>query len=242
MRYLGGKVRIAQWVREVVAAHRGNCNLYLEPFVGGGGSFAKVAPDFPLRACGDAHLDLILMWQALADGWTPPESVTPEDYERLRNAPPSAFRGLVGFGASFGGNWFGSYVGKSWDKYNNRYTFDYYETARRAVMRDAAAFAGAVIEHGPYAQWRPGPGTLVYCDPPYAGTTGYTTGAFDHNAFWSTTAQWVDNGAVVLVSEESAPSGWVVAAERGRAALLNMKRAEGASAPNRTERIYRRAK
>lgn len=58
----------------------------------------------------DAHEDLILMWQALMRGETEPfADVTEAEYSALKTAPPSARRGFVGFGASFGGGWFNGY-------------------------------------------------------------------------------------------------------------------------------------
>lgn len=48
--------------------------------------------------------------------------------------------------------------------------------------------------------------TVVYCDPPYAGTTGYKgTDPFDHVEFWNTCRVWADAGAAVFVSEYSCP-------------------------------------
>jgi DNA adenine methylase len=49
---------------------------------------------------------------------------------------------------------------------------------------------------------------VIYCDPPYAGTTGYRGGgvsAFDHARFWYLCRRWVDCGARVFVSEYRVP-------------------------------------
>ena len=49
------------------------------------------------------------------------------------------------------------------------------------------------------------PNSIVYCDPPYEGTTKYAND-FDHNLFWN----WVRNiskqGHTVFVSEYNAPA------------------------------------
>ena len=45
---------------------------------------------------------------------------------------------------------------------------------------------------------------LIYCDPPYQGTTGYKTGTFDHDKFF----EWCREQAkknIVFVSEYKAP-------------------------------------
>jgi hypothetical protein len=50
------------------------------------------------------------MWQALMRGETEPfADVTEAEYATLKTAAPSARRGFVGFGASFGGGWFNGY-------------------------------------------------------------------------------------------------------------------------------------
>ena len=49
---------------------------------------------------------------------------------------------------------------------------------------------------------------LVYADPPYQGTTGYKTGAFDHDKFF----KWCREQAkrnIVFVSEYNAPDDFV---------------------------------
>lgn len=53
-------------------------------------------------------------------------------------------------------------------------------------------------------------GDVVYCDPPYRGTTGYKTGTFDHDAFDTWAEEQVTKGAQVFVSEFNAPPHWEV--------------------------------
>lgn len=55
-----------------------------------------------------------------------------------------------------------------------------------------------------YRRFKPR-GGVVYCDPPYAATTGYDgTGGFDHAEFWQRMREWSKN-SVVLISEQQAP-------------------------------------
>ena len=49
------------------------------------------------------------------------------------------------------------------------------------------------------------PNSLVYCDPPYAGKSGYSTGAFDSAKFWEWAQDMAANGHSVVVSEYSCP-------------------------------------
>lgn len=203
MQYMGGKARQAKPIGEILSVYRATCREYVEPFIGGGAVFERAARTFRRPAGYDVHPDLVLMWQAALDGWTPPAAVTREEYAELRNAEPSALRGFVGFGCSFGGKWFGGYA-------SNARGDDFCGAARRGLLRKADALrqSGATVGRQSYDVLDPAPGALVYCDPPYAGTTGYDgVDTFDHAAFWARVHEWADAGATVLVSEYEAPEG-----------------------------------
>jgi len=53
-------------------------------------------------------------------------------------------------------------------------------------------------------------GTVIYCDPPYGGTTGYKTGRFDAAKAWELYRAWSERGAHVYVSEYSGPESFLV--------------------------------
>lgn len=224
MRYVGGKTKIAKWVVEHVSPLQNSHLTYLEPFVGSGAIFIRLAPRFDTSIAADVHPDLILMWQAVADGWNPPEQVTKDEYIALRNAEPSALRGFVGFGASFGGKWFGGYVQDSdaltRARWNNG---PFVAAARTSVLKARDAFRKAKIIHLDYRAHRPDSHTLIYCDPPYAGTLGYGgTSKFDSAEFWGIAQGWSELGATVVVSESNAPPGWRMLAARERKAALRV--------------------
>lgn len=214
MRYLGGKTQISQWVAKNVLAVAHGRTHYVEPFVGSGATFARIAPHFPRATALDAHPDLILMWRALAAGWNPPEYVSRAEYERLKREAPSALRGLVGFGSSWNGIWFSQYV----DVAKNCASGPFMRAARGSVMRLAPAFRRAEIRCADYRELVAGPGMLIYCDPPYAGTAGYDgcIVGFDSGSFWEKADEWTSAGALVIVSEERAPTGWDIFTERER--------------------------
>ena len=213
MKYPGSKARFTKQLLAVVASARGDRTAYLEPFVGGGNSFAAVAPLFARSGCGDGQEDIALLWQAVAGGWLPPENVSEDEYAALRHAEPSALRGFVGVGCSFAGKWFGGYArGNA----NNGGPRNYAAESRRALLRQQPAFAAAaVIRHCGFQDWNVSADMVVYCDPPYAGTLKYRTDV-DHALFWRTAEQWAHQGAAVLVSEQTAPAGWAPVAALGR--------------------------
>jgi site-specific DNA-adenine methylase len=62
------------------------------------------------------------------------------------------------------------------------------------------------------------PNSVIYCDPPYAGTAKYKEGNFNHEAFW----QWCrEQRNPVFVSEYNAPDDFEVVAEFKHRSILS---------------------
>lgn len=203
MRYLGGKTRLAKPIVNAILADTDIRENWIEPFVGGGSVLEQAVKKFQNCTAGDASEDLILCWSSLSNGWKPPRSISEETYEYLKHDEPSALRGYVGYACSFGGKWFGGYPR---DRTGKR---DMIDEAYRATMRKASAFVDVEWHSGDYESIRIPGKSVVYCDPPYANTTGYSSvGEFDHKRFWSVMDKWVDLGHTVYVSELDAPDHW----------------------------------
>jgi DNA adenine methylase len=201
MQYMGGKERIATPLAAALLRSARGRELLVEPFVGGGSTAARLAPSFRAAMLTDAHEDLVLCWQAALCGWEPPAEVPEDLYRELKEAPPSPLRGFAGFGCSFGGKWLGTYARGA----------DYAGAARRSLLRKVAALRRCPtmdLFRADYRSLAPGLGAVVYCDPPYRGTEGYSTGVFDSDEFWGIAAAWARAGAEVFVSEYEAPPGW----------------------------------
>ncbi len=78
-------------------------------------------------------------------------------------------------------------------------------------------------------------GALVYCDPPYKGTTGYgAVGEFDSNEFWSVMRQWSRHNKV-YISEYQAPFDFTCVLEIPT--KLDIRNAAGEKEP-RLERLF----
>jgi DNA adenine methylase len=110
MHYFGGKYRIADKIADFINPLFKPNQYYVEPFVGGASILTKITN--PLRIASDANETLITMWKALANGWTPPNFVSENEYAEIKekndkNDPLTAF---VGFGCSYSGKWFGGYA------------------------------------------------------------------------------------------------------------------------------------
>lgn len=200
MRYQGGKSRIAARLAAVI---RQRCteDIIYEPFCGGGAmTLALAKAGFRVNAS-DNHPDLILMWQALKAGETEPfQDVTEEEFKSLKYASPSARRGFVRFGASFGGDFNAGF---------GRYHRGEGDPQRQFVWQDSQRNLAKFVEVLPQITWscqdyRDTPQEAVgYFDPPYAGVYAYQGRSFDHDLFWS----WIQaRDGASFTSELTAPS------------------------------------
>lgn len=200
MQYMGGKAMIAKRVIQAILDDGAPTDRWFEPFVGGANVMEHAAPVFGKCFGADAHKDAAMMWAAGSNGWRPCE-VTRELYKELRHADSSPLRGFVGFGASFGGKWFGGF-GSSLSR------GELWKSSARTFNRQAKVFEShsVAFRHLSFGDYTPPAGTTVYCDPPYAGTTGYATGDFDHEHFYTTLRAWAGYGCHVYVSEYTTPN------------------------------------
>lgn len=208
MLYLGGKGRIGGQIAETILANTNRRSVLLEPFLGGGNSFEHLAPHFANTMAGDLHEDLMLMWQAAREGWIPPDVVSEEEYLRLRNEAPSALRGFVGFGCSFGGKWWGGYARNAKIRKAGHRPRNYAGESSRAVIRTSRMMQTTTLRRAAFDEWDVPTDAVVYADPPYDRTTGYRV-SFDRERFWSVMKSWSLSGARVFVSEYAAPTGWI---------------------------------
>lgn len=208
MQYQGGKARIGKQLAQIMApALKAGTGYYAEPFVGAAGVARHVAPHAVAMTLGDASEDLVLMWQALAAGWCPPFDVSEDEYRALKDAPPSALRAFAGYGCSFGAKWFGGYA-RDVRKKEPFATAQARELPKR--ITDIQKCPRVSFHNRGYEDTEIHLGQLVYCDPPYADTLGYSrVGAFDNSRFWEVMERWDEQHAFVFVSEFTAPDGWV---------------------------------
>ena len=197
MQYMGGKSRISKQIAEILNSSIDKNKPFVSLFCGSCAIESKVQAD--IKILNDKHPYLIAMWQALQNGWTPPDVVTKEEYYRVKaNMDENpALTGFVGFGCSFGGKWWGGYAK---DKRGD----DYCGQAKRGLLKDLSGVVNATFTCLDYRDVEIPDDAVVYCDPPYANTTGYTVGQFDTDEFWEYMRQ-LSKRCNVYISEESAP-------------------------------------
>ncbi len=210
MKYVGSKARLSKYIVPILQRelYKGGYSAYVEPFVGG----ANIIQDIDhFRKIGiDNSLPLIQLLRHVADGGNLPESVSKDLYDLVRKAESKGtitlLTGICGYLASYNGKYFGGYAGTVHTKAGT--VRNYYDEARRNLLKQAEKLKGVEFICDDYRNmemYTPLVGKLlIYADPPYKGTTGYSTD-FDTAEFWQTVREWSDSGHTVIVSELEAP-------------------------------------
>lgn len=208
MQYLGSKSKIAKKILPIILKGATAQTTFIDMFCGGANLVDKI--DIPLKKkiAVDNDAYLISMWSQLQNGWQPPDNITKEQYINIRNLNknPTNFGTIgtinpattcfVGYLCSFGGKWWGGYAANS--KGDN-----YAARAKRVLLKQIENLKDVEFKLSDYWNVEIPENSIVYCDPPYEGTTEYKT-KFDHNKFWD----WVRETSKkhpVYISEYNAP-------------------------------------
>ena len=195
MWYMGGKSKNGKKIAEYLESQRDKNSIYFEPFCGSC-AVGKHLKD--KRIFSDFNPYLISLWNAVVhDNWVPPDFVDEETYQarKLLIGKPEEI-GFCGV-TSFGGKWFRGYPR---NKEGSSY---YFLGSKKSLLKDRLLLLKAEFKHSSYHLLEIPDGSLVYCDPPYRGTTDYFC-AFNHFFFW----KWVrklSQRCIVYISEKTAP-------------------------------------
>lgn len=210
MRYLGNKTRISKDLLPILTEHLNGKNWYIEPFVGACGMMQAV--NYNKRLGIDFNPYIIALMDSLKYIEIIPEKCLFAGYEinehlyneikNNKNKYTESIVGLVGFGTSFGGKFFNGYArGGLTSKGEQR---NHAQETLRNLIKLKPLVEDVIFFNGSYEELYIDSGHVIYCDPPYEGTTKYSN-EFDHQKFWN----WVrvkskDN--YVYVSEYNAPA------------------------------------
>lgn len=203
---MGSKARFTKEILPIILKDRKPEQWYVEPFAGGMNAICEVSGN---RIANDIHYYLIEMWKELCNGWIP-KKITKEEYSEIRTNQskyPAYFVGWVGFNCSYSGKWFGGFADDYPESRRNKKGIlpNYQMEAINNIPKQVEKLKGVIFQNKPYYELELPSNSIVYCDPPYEGTTKYAND-FDHNLFWN----WVRNiskqGHIVFVSEYNAPA------------------------------------
>lgn len=200
MKYMGSKNRIAKYILPIMLAERKPEQWWVEPFVGGANMIDKVTGN---RLGNDSNRYLIALLKELQTQipFSPPH-IGESEYKNIqknKNQYPDWLVGYVGFNLSFAAKFFGGY-GR--DKAGVR---NYENEAQQNLRAQQNLLAGIDFYCMDYRSFSIPERSIIYCDPPYKGTTPYKD-KFDHEFFYKWCDEKAHDGHTIFLSEYSAPS------------------------------------
>ena len=200
MKYMGSKNRIAKHILPIILKDRKENQYYVEPFVGGANMIDKVGG---LRIGGEFNKYIANMWIELEKGLIPKNNYTKQEYDFIKNNKDSCLyeKGYVGICCSYSGKWFGGFAGKVATKQGIR---DYQDEAHRNLLNQVKNIKKVQFKHSSYDELEIPSNSIIYCDPPYDGTTQYKD-SFDSSKFWQWCREKANQGHQVFISEYNAP-------------------------------------
>ena len=199
MKYMGSKNRIAKEILPIMLEKREN-RTWVEPFVGGGNMIDKVQGK---RIGADINPYLIEALIAIRDCVIDlpknNKEFTEENYKELRKNDNYKYKGYAGFAFSYSGKWLGGWCR---DELNKR---DYVNESYKNAINQSPLLQGVKLVNESYLDLQIPENSLIYCDPPYEGTTKYKD-SFNHAEFWDWCRLKAKEGHIVFVSEYNAPN------------------------------------
>jgi DNA adenine methylase len=203
MKYMGSKSRIAKHILPIMLAdaEKHGITTWVEPFVGGANMIDKV-PESYKRIGIDLNEHTIAALLAVRDFSNGlPDAVSEDAYKKLKGQSASPISSWIRFAASFSGKFENGYA-RQGDPL--KYKSSPVEEGKRNALKQSPKIQSVEFICASYLDYKP-VNSLVYCDPPYQGTTGYKTGAFNHEEFFEWCRVTAKNGNLVYVSEYNAP-------------------------------------
>ena len=226
MAYVGGKSKCYLHITNILNDPKYNGKVYLEPFVGMCHILKRIINKKKYIAS-DINENLYVLLKGVQNK-NDFCSISKRKYHQLKNQPSSFEKSLAAFTYSYNGKEFGGYT-----KTDKNETRNYPEERIRyyKFLQENETFKKTKFKNCAYNQWKPS-NYLIYCDPPYKGTTDYSTN-FDHVLFWNTIREWSKNNTV-FVSEYTAPRDFKVVSKGEKYMSLS----GSGSSDKRTEKLF----
>lgn len=205
MKYCGGKFRLRTEIAGELVQYIPVSNTFIDMFCGSCNiavALKKLNPNITVF-CNDINPYLISMFNAVKNGWIPPDDLTEDQWTQIKqnkdvHNPLTAF---AGFGCSYGGDWFNCFAR---DNQTNR---NFAAEAKRSIENDRPYLEQFNYSSYDYKNYPlPKEPTLVYCDIPYYSTrkSSYLKEnkiEFDYKEFYSWCELNKAKGHTIIVSE-----------------------------------------
>lgn len=198
MKYMGSKNRIAKHLLPIMLdeCEKHGITKWVEPFVGGANMIDKVPDSFD-RIGYDLNPHTIAALVGIRDHVDElPCEVGEDFYKSIKKTEPHPINSWVRFECSFGAKLDNGYA-------RNSAGANYAQMGLNLALKQSPKIQNVQFICDSYENLD-FENCLIYCDPPYQGTSGYKTGNFDHEKFF----EWCRMQAkknIVFVSEYNAP-------------------------------------
>lgn len=247
MQYMGGKFRQRRAIADALRPYIDGNTTYVEPFLGGGWSFAHVIETcHPGHAIGaDVNGSLVALWEkVIAEGvdWLPTSLDEVEaNYHKYKDMDRQGITDPIiawyGTELSFGGKWFGGVARTESAKTHGVYRTDSTEK-KAAAMRTCPDLT--LLECS-YERLEIPDGAVVYCDPPYSGgksrIKAHRFHSFDVESYY----EWVrelSQRCVCVCSTFDPPDDFVTVYDWGDTRVTHLNGRDRAERPT-SERLIR---
>lgn len=201
MQYMGSKSRIKKHLIPIIQEQVNHAKAYIEPFVGGANMIDSIEHEIRIGCDKNEYL-IELLKMARDNVKLIPETISEDEYNRVKNNKhhyAKWYIGLVGFCATFGSKWFGGFAR---DKTEKR---DVPAERCKNISKQSNDLQGIDFRYKTFDEI---PATIknavIYCDPPYRGTTGYMTKEFNYPKFYRWCRKMAKHN-VVFISEYNMP-------------------------------------
>jgi len=201
MKYMGSKNRIAKYILPIMLKEmqdKGH-TTWVEPFVGGGNMIDKVPATFR-RVGTDLNEHTIAAMLGIRDFVDQlPSEVTESYYKEIKKTPANPITSWVRYECSFGSKFENGFA-------RNKQGSNYALCGKNLAIKQSPKIQNVEFICCSYLDLTNSiTSSLIYCDPPYQGTTGYKTGTFNHEEFFDWCRKMKAKGNSVFVSEYNAP-------------------------------------
>lgn len=218
MKYMGSKSRVAKDIVSIIqkCIDDNNIETYVEPFVGGANIIDKI--NCKNKIGNDLNKYLIGLLSYVSNNGELLQEVSRELYSEVRsnylkenNNYEDWYVGNIGFLASYNGRWFdGGFAKPGYEKTKTgtRYR-DYYKEGLDNLLKQKEKLKDIKFSAVDYKDIIIPNNSVIYCDPPYEGTTFYSNSIkFNYEEFWKYMRK-ISQDNYVFISEENAPDDFV---------------------------------
>jgi len=207
MNMMGGKWRQGRKIAESIRPVLTKDKTYYEPFCGALSVAIRISEFFNGKMImSDANESLINMWKEIFRGWEPPDIVTEEMYNEVKNIidPKDPMTAYCGHGMSFGGKWFGGYAR------NNRKVERYTELKKSINFKKQTILKtincnNIKFKVSDYSKIVDS-NQIFYLDPPYSMRTKAYPVSINGSEFWDYARSLVKLKNWVFITEFKFPN------------------------------------